>query len=208
MNKILLHLKGVLLGTLIVVCLCSCGETTAYYMEEEETAGADSKDNEQSSDSEKESEDSVKASIYVYVCGQIQKPGVYTLPEGSRVCDVFELAGGVTEETATDYWNQARVLTDGEMIYVPTAEEAKERQSDGEAAGLESIDTDDTDKVNINTASKEELMTLPGIGEAKALAILAYRQENGPFSSLEELKKVEGIKDGVFSKMKDYIEIN
>ena len=90
------------------------------------------------------------------------------------------------------------------MIYVPTVEEVKERPLENNTA----TDTDDSDKVNINTASKEELMTLPGIGEARALAIIAYRKENGPFTSVEELKEVEGIKDGVFSKMKDYIEIN
>lgn len=208
MRKILLKVKSVLWGTLIVMCLCSCGKETAYYVEEEEIGVSDFQDSEQCSDQDKQSEDSVKANIYVYVCGQIQKSGVYMLPEGSRVCDVFELAGGFTDDAAADYWNQARLLEDGEMIYVPTVEEAKERQLNGEAAGLESIDTDDPNKVNINTASKEELMTLPGIGEAKALAILAYRQENGPFSSIEELKQVEGIKDGVFSKMKDFIEIN
>ena len=143
-----------------------------------------------------ESEIQENGCIYVYVCGQIQKPGVYTLPEGSRVCDVFEMAGGFTEYAATDYWNQARVLQDGEMLYVPTIEEAKERHFDSESARRE--DTDDSNKVNINTASKEELMTLPGIGETKALAIIAYRQENGIFSSIEDLKMVEGIKDGVY----------
>lgn len=205
MRKNLKNVKGVLIGTLIVVCLCGCGKDTAYYVGEEETAVSTSSNSEKDSVGEEETVDSVNASICVYVCGQIVSPGVYTLPEGSRVCDVFELAGGFTSEAAMDYWNQARVLVDGEMIYVPTAEEVEDRKFSNEVSGQ--IDADDG-KVNINTASKEELMTLPGIGEAKALAILAYRQENGSFSSLEELKEVEGIKDGVFSKIKDYIKIN
>ena len=201
MRKILLHLKGVLFGTLIVVCLCSCGKGTAYYVEEEESAAPLVQESESASASEPS-----QHMIYVYVCGQVVSPGVYTLPEGSRICDLFEMAGGFTADAATEYWNQARILTDGEMIYVPTVEEGKERQLDSNTTSQ--ADTDSSNKVNINTASKEELMTLPGIGEAKAQAIIAYRQEHGPFSSLEELKEVEGIKDGVFSKMKDYIEIN
>lgn len=202
MRKILFKLKSVLLGTLLVVCVGGCGNDTAYYVDSPEVELTEIQ-----SQTELEAETEVH-SIYVYVCGEIANPGVYTLPEGSRVCDVFALAGGFTTEAATDYWNQARVLTDGEMIYVPTAEEVKNRQLEPESGNPQSVDTDDGNKVNINTASKEELMTIPGIGEAKAAAILAYRQENGPFTSLEELMNVEGIKDGVFSKMKDYVKIN
>lgn len=201
MNKILSKWKGVLLGTLIVVCICSCGKDTAYYVDSESESSTTQREE---TSEQVETLDSQEKGIYVYVCGQIVSPGVYVLPQGSRICDLFELAGGFTQIAATDYWNQARLLTDGEMIYVPTVEEVKERPLENNTA----TDTDDSDKVNINTASKEELMTLPGIGEARALAIIAYRKENGPFTSVEELKEVEGIKDGVFSKMKDYIEIN
>ena len=91
------------------------------------------------------------------------------------------------------------------MIYVPSKEEVEDRFFEQDTTSK--IETEKSNKVNINTASKEELMTLPGIGETKALAILAYRQECGPFSSLEELKKVEGIKESVFSKVKELIEI-
>lgn len=201
MNKILSKWRGVLLGTLIVVCICSCGNDTAYYVDSE-SEGSTTQQEETSE--QVETSDSQEKGIYVYVCGQIVSPGVYVLPQGSRICDLFQLAGGFTKDAATDYWNQARLLTDGEMIYVPTVEEVKDRVLENNTTS----DTDDSDKVNINTASKEELMTLPGIGEARALAIIAYRKENGPFTSVEELKEVEGIKDGVFSKMKDYIEIN
>ena len=202
MKKYIFKFVGVLLGTLIVMCLCSCGKSTAYYIEEG-SAASEMPENEQETTASKETEISDVRMLYVYICGQVQNPGVYTLPEGSRVYDVITLAGGFTEIAATDYWNQARLLKDGEMIYVPSKEEVKNHPVDGGGSSKAS----DSDKVNINTASKEELMTLPGIGETRASAILAYRQKNGPFSSIEELKEVEGIKEAVFAKIKVYIEI-
>ena len=202
MRKILLKQMGVLLGTLLVVCLCSCGKSTVSYIENE-SAALEETESEQETEMGDEEQETEKKIIYVYVCGQVEKPGVYTLLEGSRIYDVFELAGGLTGEADADYWNQARLLKDGEMIYVPSKGEVMEQSFERDTTGK----AEESGKVNINTASKEELMTLPGIGETKALAILAYRQENGPFSSLDELKQVEGIKDAVYSKMKGYIEI-
>ena len=202
MRKILLHFKGVLFGTLLVVCFCSCGKSTSYYVEEE---SVQSETNQQTESDEASISDVECRDIYVYVCGQIQNPGVYVLKEGSRVCDLFTVAGGFTQAASTDYWNQARLLKDGEMIYVPSVEEVQERTF--EAQEGDAGKTYDSNKININTASKEELMTIPGVGAAKASAIIAYRKEHGNFSSIEEVKNVEGIKDGVYSKMKDYIEI-
>ena len=202
MKKIKLKLRGVLLGTLVVVYLCSCGKDTAYYVEEE-SAASETSQTQLDTTTEIETDNREKELLYVYVCGQVRNPGVYTLPEGSRVYDVFVLAGGFTEIAATDYWNQASLLKDGEMIYVPTKEEVENHLLEEEKSGK----TERSDKVNINTASKEELMSLPGIGETKAIAILAYRQANGPFLELEELKKVEGIKEAVYAKIKVYIEI-
>lgn len=203
MSKIILFLKSVLCGAL-VVCLIGCGKDTAYYMENE-LSEVPSTEQAQEDSLVKEQKEDAKNDIYVYVCGQIQTPGVYILPEGSRVCDLFTTAGGFTEQAAKDYWNQARLLKDGEMIYVPTKEEAKNRLPEGESTAKDTTSTQK--KININTASKEELLTIPGVGEAKASAILTYREEHGGFSSIEDLKKVDGIKDGVFSKMKDYVEI-
>lgn len=208
MRKNLLNMKSVLLGTLVVVCLSACGNTTAQYLETPvEESVIESQEPETASDKEDAQSSEGTGSVYVYVCGQVKTPGVYSLPEGSRVYDAFTAAGGLTEVAAKDYWNQARLLVDGEMIYIPTLEEAKERQAGDMSTEPLNLEADDG-KVNINTASKEELMTIPGIGEAKAASIVAYREKNGPFASLEELMQVEGIKDGVFSKMKDYIKIN
>lgn len=202
MRKTLLNLMGVLMGTLIVVCFCSCGKGTAHYIETD-TVVSEMADTEVEATEENQITSSESKLLYVYVCGQVKNPGVYTLPEGSRIYDVFELAGGFTESAATDYWNQARLLKDGEMLYVPSKEEVKDRPIEEETKGQ----TYESNKVNINTATIAELMSLPGIGETKAKAILAYRQEHGEFSSLEELKQVEGIKEAVFTKIKAYIEI-
>lgn len=221
MKNFIKLLKSVLLCTLIVVCICGCGKGTAQYISSEEVtsmeeakqdtqeAVSDTQQSEWDVDVDTDTEESL---LYVYVCGAVHQPGVYTLPEGSRVCDLFEAASGLTDEAAKDYWNQARLLVDGEMIYVPTIEEAKERQQSGLDVSSQqsgSMNTDDTSgKINLNTASLEQLMEIPGVGESKARAILEYRETNGGFSSIEEVMNIEGIKEGVFSKMKEYIVVN
>ncbi len=143
--------------------------------------------------------DTSDAEICVYICGAVHEPGVYELPEGSRVHEALEMAGGMTEEAAAYALNLARIAVDGEQIYVPDAEEIQ-GQSILSGSGYEK-------KVNINTASMEELMTLTGIGEAKAESIIRYREENGGFQSIEDLMEIGGIKEGVFEKIKDDITI-
>ena len=142
--------------------------------------------------------------VYVYVCGAVNAPGVYELKEGARVFEAIQLAGGLTEAAAADAVNQARVVTDGEQIRVPTVEEA---QNQGAGVAGEVTEGTENNKININTAGKEELMMLTGIGEAKAESIMDYREKNGSFTSIEELMQIEGIKEGVFNKIKDDITI-
>ncbi len=144
--------------------------------------------------------------IYVQVSGAVRNPGVYALPEGSRVFQAVELAGGLTEEAEPRSLNQAQPLTDGEMIWVMTAEEAAAQSTlAGNLPG--DVESKDDGKVNLNTATKEELMELPGIGAAKAASILAWRESNGSFAQIEDLMKIEGIKEGVFSKIEDYVKV-
>lgn len=193
----------VLSSALLVVYLSGCGKKTAYYVDAESVV---TENEELLSEEIPLPSESDPILLYIYVCGEIQNPGVYQMPEGSRVCDVFVEAGGLTKKAAADYWNQARLLVDGEMIYVPTQEEAEERIPEAQSGSAEEKGSDG--KININTASKEMLMQIPGIGESKALAIIAYRQEHGSFSEIEDVMQVEGIKDGVFAKMKDYIVVN
>ena len=139
--------------------------------------------------------------IWVHVCGAVAEAGVYMLPVGSRLQEAIEAAGGMTADASLDYLNLARVLSDGEQIYVPRAEEvaAGQVKMPGDTAGSE--------KVNLNTATGEELEQLPGIGEVKAKAILAYRASSGGFETIEELMNVSGIGEAVFQQLKEYITV-
>ena len=113
----------------------------------------------------------------------------------------------MTENAAPELVNQAEVVADGTRVYVPDQEEADEFRNGTEGLGTEVTGGAEKGKININTAGKDELMTLTGIGETKAESILEYREENGKFESIEELMQIEGIKEGVFNKIKDDITI-
>ncbi|MBO5656654.1 MAG: helix-hairpin-helix domain-containing protein [Agathobacter sp.] len=192
-----------LLGALLVVLVSGCGRRTVDFIGgDTESEGTNSQVTEETT---QETEVGEEKSVWVYVCGQVQNPGVYVLKQGSRVCDVFAMAGGLTKEAATDYWNQAKVLQDGEMIYVPTIEEAKERLPE---AGVGDLDNQQPGKININIASVEDLMTLPGVGESKAKSIVEYRKAHGKFGSIEDIMNVSGIKEAMYEKIKEYISVN
>ncbi len=137
--------------------------------------------------------------LAVYVCGAVEHPGVYELAEGSRIYEAVAMAGGMTADASPTAVNQAKLLTDGEMIEILTVDEAKEQHITQEA--------ESDGRVNINTADAEELKTLPGIGDAKADSILAYREQHGAFAAIEDIKNIEGIKDGVFAKLEDCIKV-
>lgn len=141
------------------------------------------------------SEEEVQTTIFVYVCGAVAKEGVYELSQGSRVYEAIEMAGGFLPNAAVTEINQAELLEDAMKIYVPTIEELAKMQLGGGG------------KVNINRASKEELMTLPGIGEAKAESIIAYRKKNGSFRKTEDIMQIAGIKDSLYEKIKDLIQV-
>lgn len=172
-------------------------------MEEERPEGEDTKDAEEGGEA-KEQEEPGESVVIVHVCGQVASPGVYELPAGSRIYEAVEAAGGLGPQAAAEGLNQAAEAEDGQQIYVPSAEEMEEGTVSLESAGP--AETGQT-KVNINTAGAEELMTLNGIGEAKASAIIRYREENGKFGSIEELMEISGIKEGVFEKIKDQIKV-
>ncbi len=112
-----------------------------------------------------------------------------------------ELAGGLLEQAEADKINQAECLKDGQMIYIPVAGEEEPEDSFGESRNEDG-------RVNLNTATEAELMALPGIGAAKAGSILDWREKNGGFGQIEDLMKVEGIKDGVFAKIKDSVKVD
>ena len=143
--------------------------------------------------------ESSSSPVFVYVCGEVEKPGVYELQEGDRVVDAVEAAGGMTGEASDTWLNLAELISDGQKIEVPSREQAEELAKDREE--------EESGLVNLNTASEEELMTLTGIGEAKAREILNYREEHGGFQKPEELMEIPGIKEGIFLKIKDQITV-
>lgn len=187
----------------LCLCLAGCGSRTENYLASE-TETQVAKEQESQETGEKET----NGTVTVYVCGEVVSPGVYVLEEGARIGDAVETAGGFTKSASRDYWNLAELLTDGQMIRFPTAEEAKERDMSAGAEGTSAEpQSTDSGRVNLNTADVTQLMTIPGIGQTRAEAILSYREEHGPFSKPEDIMKVSGIKNALFEKMKDYITI-
>lgn len=148
--------------------------------------------------------------VYIYVCGAVELPGVYCLRQGSRLYEAVELAGGLSGDADDTCLNMAREIADGEQVVILTQEEVALLKASGtypfevsvqDRAGM------DSGLVNINTATVTELTGVSGIGESRAQAIIDYREKNGAFRSIEDIKKVEGIKEGLFSKIKDKIKI-
>ena len=150
---------------------------------------------------EKVEKESAKEKIYVHICGAVVNSGVYELEKGARVYEGIQMAGGMLENAAKDFMNQAAELTDGERLYVPTISEVEA------GSGETGIATPEDTRINLNTASKEELMTLPGIGESKAESIIRYREEHGELKEVEELTNIAGIKSGVYEKIKELVRI-
>jgi len=142
------------------------------------------------------------ASINVYVTGAVEKPDVYALPLSAIVKDAIEAAGGATNEADLDRINLATRLADQMEVYVPRqGEAAPSAPSSGSAPDAT------TTKININTASVEELDKLSGIGPSIAKAIIDYRTKNGPFKQIEDINDVKGIGDALFEKIKDQITV-
>ena len=183
-------------------------------------------ENETKSSEETEENNQDLGRIIVHVSGAVNNEGVFDLEENARVADAVEAAGGVTENAYMKDVNLAEPLEDGMKVYIPTKEEV-EKQNQGEStnyiSGTSSSNNtssstqrsvasktginNNNSKVNINTASIEELDTLPGIGETTANKIINYRNENGKFKSIEEIKEVSGIGDSKYEQIKDLIEI-
>ncbi len=168
----------------------------------------------------------------VFVCGEVVTPDVYSLPAGSLVRDAVAAAGGFSDKADREYLNLAREVSDHERVYVPSLEETAVQTvggSSGNVAGSGSAAsgrrTEESDKsmagsgngsnsgingnglVNINTATAEELITLPGIGEARARDIISYRTNIGPFEKIEDIKNVSGIGDKMFTKLMGLITV-
>jgi competence protein ComEA len=145
--------------------------------------------------------------LCVYVSGAVTHPDVYELPYDSIVKDAIEAAGGPTDEADLDRINLARRVYDEEQIYVPQKGEESLPVSPPSGPSLHSPSSPGGGKVNINTATAEELDTLPGIGPSLAQRIIDCRTTNGPFQSIEDIKNVRGIGDVTFEELKDKITV-
>lgn len=184
-------MKNIYSILLLSVCLIFTGCRTTSYLE---TEGVEP----EVSISDLDVEEEVSTSCFVQVSGAVNNPGVYELYEGARVYEAIEMAGGLCEDAYSENLNQATKVTDGQMIHILTTSQWEEsRAGEAESDG----------KVNINTADAKMLMTLPGIGESKATSIIAFREENGLFQTIEDLMKITGIKEGVYNKIKGSITV-
>lgn len=154
------------------------------------------------------------APLAVFVSGEVTRPDVYYLPPSSRVGDAIAAAGGFTADADTVVVNRAEPVSDGMHVHVPPLGAAPTpppltgaAPTPGQAGSGGSGRTASAGLININTASAEELDQLPGIGPAIAQRIVDYREANGPFRSVEEIKLVSGIGDKLFEKIKDLITV-
>lgn len=208
MNKLITKLCFIYVFLAAIFCGCSYNEKTKdkeilLQLENGETEKIESSQD-ICTDFSKESNDEEnkhKNEIYVYVCGAVQKEGVYILDEKSRIYEVIEMAGGFTADADSTTLNLAREAVDGEQITVLTKEQAKA------VSELKLQEIKNKEIVNINTATVAELTAISGIGESRAKAIITYREKNGNFKTIDDIKKVDGIKEGLFSKIKDKITV-
>lgn len=147
--------------------------------------------------------------IVVHITGQVMQCGIVRLKENSRIVDAIEAAGGVTAEADLNKINLAFVLSDGQKVYIPSINDEEEKeivtQGSGEEVSKENGGLEQSINININTATTEQLQKLPGIGEAIANRIISYRNSNGKFENIEDLKNVNGIGEAKFDNIKDYI---
>ncbi len=192
---------------------CATGEEEqdGLVVESGEQTESQHKTDDSQEETEKQDSEETKP-ICVFVTGCVVSPGVYEVSPGTRIYEVLELAGGFTAEADTTFLNLAEYVRDGQKLVIysldQTAGMTSVLQDDaqfqtGTQSGAQSI----SQMVNLNTADKSELMTLPGIGEAKAEAIIRYRTEQGKFSSIEDVMKIPGIKEAAFEKMKHLITV-
>ncbi len=159
----------------------------------------------------------IKKNFYVDVKGAVQKPGVYKFKDGDRVTDAINKAEGLSKNGNTSNINLSKKLTSEMVVYIYTNSEIKngaKALACNTSCNCETINVDNcyeeektNNKINLNTATKEELLTLPGIGESKAKAIINYREINGNFQSIEDLTNVSGIGTSTFENLKEYISI-
>lgn len=217
---------GIVIVIVAIVAIYYSYKQENNFLEETENLEIENQAKEGAEESEETTE---KEKIIVHISGAVQNEGIVELESGSRVADAIEKAGGLKENAYMDEINLAYQLEDGEKIHIPTIEEQKEKEnqeskvenesatgSDGTTSkssnssintGSQSEKTSNQTKININTATEQELDSLPGIGPSTAAKILEYRKEKGKFKTIEEIKEVSGIGESKYEKIKDQITV-
>ncbi len=166
-------------------------------------------------------EEAPPLTIFLDVAGAVLKPGIVTLPEGSRVFEAIECAGGILPQGDLTYINLAEKVQDGDKIYIPTVEETAKNETlmpvstpnkgsfiSSNSSGIQRQGSESSKLININTASSEELQSLTGVGPSTAEKIIQYRQTSGPFEKIQDIKNVSGIGEKTFQKFMDKICTN
>lgn len=213
------------LSILLLIIIIIVFSVLSYQKEPEETEPLIIEEKKQKKDTKKAKEEKEQL-VKVDIKGAINLPGIYSLTSSSRVIDVIEKAGGLTENADTSVINLSKKLTDEMVIIIYTKAEVRnfEETKEREAAVQERCNQKDQNalkndacitttpnkvsgKVSINTGTVEELMTLTGIGEAKAKDIITYREKNGPFKKIEDIKNVTGIGENIFAQIKENITL-
>lgn len=210
---------GIFIVVVAIVAIYYSYKQENNFLEQTENLEIENQAKEGAEESEETTE---KEKIIVHISGAVQNEGIVELESGSRVADAIEKAGGLKENAYMDEINLAYQLEDGEKMHIPTIEEQKEKEnqeskvenesatgSDGTTSksSNSSINNGSQTKININTATEEELDTLPGIGPSTATKILDYRKEKGKFKTIEEIKEVSGIGENKYEKIKDRITV-
>ena len=157
--------------------------------------------------------ENLEGKIVIHITGAVKKTGILVLPEGARIADAIDVAGGNKESADLDEVNLAYVLQDGQKVYIPSKEDKAKLESkayitsgSGDNVIVQNVnEKGGNGKVNINTATQSELENLPGIGASIASRIIEYREQNGKFSKIEDLQNVKGIGDAKFNNMKEYV---
>lgn len=181
-------------------------ETKAKTIVEEELALSSQ------SDLKEEVDEKTDGKMYVDIKGAVRAPGMYEVTSDMRVLNVIDMAGGLKEKAADKQINFSQKLEDQMIIYIPLEGEEipdaiNNQNTSKETSGGRGKGSEESGKINLNQAEKEELMTLNGVGEKKAEKIIEYREDNGSFKSIEDLKNVNGIGEKTFESLKESITI-
>ena len=211
--EILNKKQKIILIIILIIMLIFIGYYIITRVGKSEYINLETEDNEEIEETneniEEEESTETEENIIVHVTGAVKKEGIVTVKEGSRISDVIKTVGGTTKEADLSKINLAYVVQDGQKIYVPSINDKEEVVNVTNDAGENVIKSNNgsskEEKVNINTATQTELETLSGIGPSTALKIINYRNENGNFKKIEDIKNVPGIGDSKFESIKENI---